>query len=328
MPTMMINILFLIVGFFMLVRGADIFVDGSAALAKNFKVSSLIIGLTIVACGTSAPELAVSTTASLQGSSEIAISNVLGSNTFNLLGILGICSMIFPLSMSDNIRRRDFPYSLITTTILFLAIGGGLIALSNHFIGRDMSFKVATISRAMGVVMIIAYVLYVLYIIFREKKNQSQVDDIRTIPIRKCVLLIVVGLVLIIVGGNWVVDNAKEIALALGLTETLTGFTIVAIGTSLPELATSFVATRKGQIELAIGNVIGSNIFNMLLILGLSAAINPVAVNLAAIYDLLIVILATILTLVLGLTNKRISRVEGGIMVGLYMLIVIYAIIR
>ena len=328
MPTMMINVLFLIVGFFMLVRGADIFVDGSAALAKNFKVSSLIIGLTIVACGTSAPELAVSTTASLQGSSEIAISNVFGSNTFNLLGILGICSMIFPLSMSDNIRRRDFPYSLITTTILFLAIGGGLIALSNHFIGRDMSFKVATISRAMGVVMIIAYVLYVLYIIFREKKNQSPVDDIRTIPIRKCVLLIVAGLVLIIVGGNWVVDNAKEIALALGLTETLTGFTIVAIGTSLPELATSFVATRKGQIELAIGNVIGSNIFNLLFILGISATINPVAVNLAAVYDMLIVIFATVLTLVFGLTNKRISRVEGGIMVGLYILIVIYAIIR
>lgn len=191
-----------------------------------------------------------------------------------------------------------------------------------------MSFKVATISRAMGVVMIIAYVLYVLYIIFREKKNQSPVDDIRTIPIRKCVLLIVAGLVLIIVGGNWVVDNAKEIALALGLTETLTGFTIVAIGTSLPELATSFVATRKGQIELAIGNVIGSNIFNLLFILGISATINPVAVNLAAVYDMLIVIFATVLTLVFGLTNKRISRVEGGIMVGLYILIVIYAIIR
>ena len=328
MPTMMINVLFLIVGFFMLVRGADIFVDGSAALAKNFKISSLIIGLTIVACGTSAPELAVSTTASLQGSSEIAISNVLGSNTFNLLGILGICSMIFPLSMSNNIRRRDFPYSLINTTILFLAIGGGLIALSNHFIGQDMSFKVATISRAMGVAMIIAYVLYVLYIILSEKKNQCATSEIRTMPIRKCVLLIVVGLVLIILGGNWVVDNAKEIALALGLTETLTGFTIVAIGTSLPELATSFVATKKGQIELAIGNVIGSNIFNLLLILGLSAAINPVAVNLAAVYDLLIVILATILTLVFGLTNKRISRVEGGIMVGLYILVVIYAIIR
>ena len=191
-----------------------------------------------------------------------------------------------------------------------------------------MSFKVATISRAMGVAMIIAYVLYVLYIILSEKKNQCATSEIRTMPIRKCVLLIVVGLVLIILGGNWVVDNAKEIALALGLTETLTGFTIVAIGTSLPELATSFVATKKGQIELAIGNVIGSNIFNLLLILGLSAAINPVAVNLAAVYDLLIVILATILTLVFGLTNKRISRVEGGIMVGLYILVVIYAIIR
>lgn len=312
----------------MLVKGADIFVDGSAALAKNFKVSSLIIGLTIVACGTSAPELAVSTTASLQGSSEIALSNVLGSNTFNLLGILGICSMIFPLSMSDNIRRRDFPYSLITTTILFMALGGGIIALSNNFIGQDMSFKVATISRGSGIVMLVSYALYVLYIILSERKNQVSQDDIRTIPIRKCVLFVVIGLALIIAGGNLVVDNAKEIALALGLTETLIGFTIVAVGTSLPELATSFVATRKGQIELAIGNVIGSNIFNLLFILGISATINPVAVNLAAVYDMLIVIFATVLTLVFGLTNKRISRVEGGIMVGLYILIVTYAIIR
>ncbi|MBR1623387.1 MAG: calcium/sodium antiporter [Pseudobutyrivibrio sp.] len=305
---MMINILFLIVGFFMLVKGADIFVDGSAALAKNFKVSSLIIGLTIVACGTSAPELAISTSAALRGSSEIALSNIVGSNTFNLLGILGICALIYPLAVSKNILKRDFPVSIVATVITFLAIGGAQIVAANKIVGQDMQVNVAVIGRGFGAALMLSYLIYVLYLIWCEKKNPPIEEDIKAIPTKRCVLYIVTGLLSIIIGGQLVVDSAETIALMLGMTETLIGFTIIAVGTSLPEFVTSFVATRKGQVELAVGNVIGSNIFNLLFILGLSAIIKPVAVNLSSVFDIFILIFVTILSMIFGFTNKKIRR--------------------
>ena len=312
----------------MLVKGADIFVDGSAALAKNFKVSSLIIGLTIVACGTSAPELAVSTSAALKGSSEIALSNIVGSNTFNLLGILGLCALIYPLAVSKNIIKRDFTISIVATLITFLTIGGVYTVTTNRIIGQDMELVVGEIGRGFGMLLLLSYLIYVVFLIYQEKKYPHTEENIDLIPVRKCAFYIFIGLFSIIVGGQMVVNASKAIAQMMGMTETLIGFTIIAVGTSLPELATSFIATKKGQVDLAVGNVIGSNIFNLLFILGLSAIIKPVAVNLASVFDIFILIFVTILSMIFGLSSLKIKRFEGAFMLGLYVLIVAYAIVR
>jgi cation:H+ antiporter len=328
---MLTNIILLIIGFVLLVKGADIFVDGSAGLARNFKIHPLIIGLTIVACGTSAPELAVSTLSAIRGSSEIAISNIVGSNLFNLLGILGLCAMIYPLQVSNGIIKRDFPVSIIGTSVTFLVVGGWM--LFDHFAhyksGHSMAINVGTVCRGVGVVLVLAYIIYVLALINHEKANPAPPETaIRLLTIRRCIALIIIGLIMIIAGGQLVVNSSQTIALSLGISETLIGLTIVAIGTSLPELATSFIATKKGQLDLAIGNVIGSNIFNLFFILGLTSIIQPVAVNLATLIDMLILIITSILVLLFCFRTKRINNVSGFFMVLIYIAIVIFAVNR
>ena len=253
----LIQVGLLAVGFVCLVKGADVFVGGSSALARNFNVPGLIIGLTIVALGTSAPEMAVSTVAALQGANEIALSNVVGSNIFNLLGVLGVCAVISPLPVDGIVLKRDFPFAILTT-IIVLFISCGSVLFGGHFIGY----------------------------------------------------------------------SAKEIARAAGMTETLIGLTIVAIGTSLPELVTSAVAARKGETGMAIGNVIGSNIFNLLFILGVSALIHPVAINMASVYDLIILVGVSIISLSFAFTSRKISRMEGGFMLLIYAVDVMFAIVR
>ena len=324
-------ILMLAAGFYALVKGADIFVNGSSALARNFHVPSLIIGLTIVALGTSAPELAVSTSAAFQGSNEIALSNVVGSNIFNLLCVLGICAIIFPLPVDQGVLKRDFPFSVITTGILLALIGGPLL-LGGKLAYGDVNQEIGTISRMTGLAMIVLFLAYMCVLIRAAKKDPAEeAGDKETedkVPIWRCVLLILIGLALIIAGGQAVVYSAKEIARAAGMTETLIGLTIVAVGTSLPELVTSIVAARKGETGLAIGNVVGSNIFNMLLILGLSTLIHPITVNLASLYDLCILLFVSVLTLIFSLTSEKIARTEGIIMVLIYIGDVLFAIIR
>lgn len=328
---MVINLFLLVIGFMLLVKGADIFVDGSAGLARNFKIPTLIIGLTIVACGTSAPELAVSTISAVQGSSEIAISNIIGSNLFNLLGILGICALIYPLKVSDSIIKRDFPFSIFGTIITFFAAGGWLVKLhfTNYANDSDMSINVGTISRGFGLFLILAYIIYVLAMISCEKNNACESEDgLPKLNTGCCVALILTGLVMIIIGGQLVVNSARTIALNLGVSETLIGLTIVAIGTSLPELATSLIATKKGQLDLAIGNVIGSNIFNLFFILGAAAIIQPVEVNLATLIDTQILIVTSTLVLLFCIPRRRISKPCGLIMLAIYIGIVVFAINR
>lgn len=322
-----LNLIILAAGFFALIKGADIFVDGSAALARNFKVPALIIGLTIVALGTSAPELAVSTSAALQGSNEIALSNVVGSNIFNLLCVLGVCALIYPVPVDVRILKRDFPITIASTVFVLFATGGATLFRNNIF-QFGMEEIAGTVSRMVGAALIIAFVGYIGYLIYDAKRNPNEEEDGEHVPTWKCTLLIVLGLALIVGGGQAVVYSAKEIARAAGMTETLIGLTIVAVGTSLPELVTSVVASRKGQTELAIGNVVGSNIFNFLFILGISAVIHPVAVNVASVYDMMILIFVSILTLVFSVSSKKIGRMEGGIMVAVYVADVIFAVLR
>lgn len=322
-----LNLIILAAGFFALVKGADIFVEASAALARSFKVPALIIGLTIVALGTSAPELAVSTSAALQGANEIALSNVVGSNIFNILCVLGVCAIICPVPVDRGILRRDFPIAIGSTIFVLLATGGSVL-LGGTIIGMGMDEIVGVVSRIIGLILTAAFLVYIGYLIYDAKKNPSKEEETENAPIWKSILFIVFGLILIVGGGQAVVYSAKEIARAAGMTETLIGLTIVAVGTSLPELVTSIVAANKGQTELAVGNVIGSNIFNLMFILGISAIISPVAVNAASVYDMLILAFISVLTLLFSLTAKRIGRIEGIIMVIAYVADVVFAVLR
>lgn len=322
---------FLIVGFVFLVKGADWFVSGSSSVAKLLHVPSIVIGLTIVAFGTSAPELAVSVTAALSGSNDIAIGNVVGSNFFNLLMVIGICALVKPIKIDISLMKREFPLSIISGVLLLifsLDFGHGNI-----------------LSRIDGIIFIFIFICYISLQVYNALKSQKSSagnqnhlsavpevqaaevaakDEIQVMSPLMSAILIIVGLALVVLGGNMVVDSATEIARSLGLSEAFIGLTVVAFGTSLPELVTSFVAARKGENDLALGNVIGSNIFNILLILGVSAAIHPMNVAFASIIDLIILTVVSVITWLLAWRGKKINRVEGGIMIAMYVIYVGY----
>lgn len=323
---LIVNFLILIVGFAALIKGADLFVDGSAGLAKNFHVPELIIGLTIVALGTSAPELAVSTSAAMQGSNEISLSNVIGSNIFNLLVVLGGCALFHPVPVDRGVLKRDFPVSIVSTLLVLLMAGAGALSVLPS---ANAEAVVGTAGRLLGIVLLAGFAVYIVYLILDAKKHPQDADEaIELRPVSKCLLLIVVGIALIVGGGQAVVYSAKEIARAAGMTETLIGLTIVAVGTSLPELVTSIVAAKKGETELAVGNAVGSCIFNMMFILGISTTLHPIAVNFASVCDLVILIAVSVLTLVFALSGKKINRPEGAVMILVYVADVVYAALR
>lgn len=323
----LLSCLLLIAGFVALIKGADWFVDGSSGVAANFKVPSVIIGLTIVAMGTSAPELAVSTSAAIAGSNEIALSNVVGSNIFNLLAVLGICALIHPIPIDKTITKRDFPISIVISVITLIAVGIGFV-LSGNIAGTGMPDNVGEMSRPFGIALLVMFVAYIIMLIIQAKKDRVREEESTAPkPVWKCIILILIGLACIIAGGEFVVDSAKKIAAAAGMSETLIGLTIVAVGTSLPELVTSIVASKKGENGLAVGNVVGSNIFNILLILGVSSTINPIAVNLASLLDLAILIVVSVITFIFAKSGK-LGRPAGVIMAGLYVADVVFAILR
>ena len=320
------NIVLLLLGFAALIKGADFFVDGSSALARTFRVPSVIIGLTIVAFGTSAPELAVSTSAAVSGANEIALSNVTGSNIFNLLMVLGVCAVIRPIPIERGILKRDFPFSIAVAVAILLAVSLPMLT-GGVTLPVPMSQNVGEISRWLGIVLLAVFVAYVVLLVFFARRNKTDESDEPPVPVWKSLLLIAVGIACIIVGGQLVVNNAVDIAAFFGMSQTLIGLTVVALGTSLPELVTSIVASRKGENGLAVGNVVGSNLFNMLLILGASAAIHPITVNFASVIDLGIMIAVSVITLLFCLT-KHISRVEGAVMVLLYAATMVFAVVR
>lgn len=327
---MILNILLFIIGIAGLIKGADLFVTNASGIARRLNVPGLIIGLTIVALGTSAPELAVSVTAAVQGSNELAFSNVVGSNMLNLLAILGVCALIKPIPVDVDILRRDFPFS-IAVTITLLVITCGSIFHRRRMLTNNMERDVGTASQLDGVFLVTLLILYILMLIISAKKKTEGVVEkpvSEDVSMGKTILLLILGIAMIVGGGEAVVYSAREIARAAGLSEAVIGMTVVAFGTSLPELVTSVVAARKGEVSMAIGNVIGSNIFNILFILGASALIHPIDVTAGSAIDMIILIAMNVLMFFFAASDRKITRVEGGVMVGLYIIEVVYAFFR
>lgn len=318
--SVIIDILLLLAGFVLLIKGADFFVEGAASLARRLRIPSLVVGLTIVAIGTSAPELAVSISASLGGQNSMAVSNVIGSNVFNLLGVLGVCALIIPLGVTRDILRRDYPVSIAVSVLFFLML---------LFVGAA-----GEITLWEALLLIALLIGYVCWTVMSALKNRSAADE--AAPVKfvwwKCAVFIVAGVAGIVFGGNLVVDHASALGSAIGMSDSLVGLTICAVGTSLPELVTSVAACRKGEHDMAIGNVVGSNILNVLCILGVSGAISPITVSGAdlgnTLVDFGVYVVVCVLTYVFCLTQKRITRAEGGVLVGMYLLYMAYAIVR
>lgn len=298
-----VQIVFLILGFLFLMKGADWFVDGASALATRLGIPQIVIGLTIVAFGTSAPEAAVSITAGVQGSPDLAISNILGSNILNILLILGIASIITPLAIKKNTFRYEIPYVAVITIILFVM---GLI-------GDD-------ISRIDGIILLVLMCAFMVYLVFVAKSEKPSEDEApaKKMAVWKMIIFILVGGAGIIFGSQITVSSATEIAKFFGMSERLIGLTIVAFGTSLPELITSVIAAIKKNDDIAIGNVVGSNIFNILFILGLTAVISPIKYAEAFIVDNIMALVATIMLFVCVLKNKKLGRIGGIIMLITY----------
>ena len=323
----LISVILLVAGFAALTKGADIFVDGSAAMARRFHVPGMIIGLTIVALGTSAPELAVSTSSALQGANELALSNVVGSNIFNLLCVLGMCALFSPVPVAKSIVLRDFTVSIVMTVIVFVFTCLDPLMRGVLF-KAEMDDNIGILNRLPAAFLLLVFIAYIIYLIRDAIKHPTAEEAPAEISLPKSILFILLGLCLIIGGGQAVVYGAKEIARAAGMSETLIGLTIVAVGTSLPELVTSVVAARKNETEMAVGNVIGSNVFNLLFILGISAVIHPITVNTASAYDLVILSGITIMTLIFAISGKKINREEGFAMIFIYIADVCYAALR
>lgn len=304
----------LVVGFIFLIKGADFFVDGASSIAKALKIPSLIIGLTIVAFGTSAPEAAVSITGAFTGANDITVGNVVGSNIFNVLVVVGVAAFICPLKVKKSIITKDFPFALLGALALIV-------------LGLDSKYHNYTdnvLTRADGIMLLILLGIFMYYLIelalnSRKEGLESEEDEkIKTYPIPKSILLCIVGIIGIVLGGDWVVDAASDIALRFGMSQSMIGLTIVAIGTSLPELVTSIVAARKGESDIALGNVIGSNIFNILFVLGISSFIHEITIDGAVFLDIFIMMAASFITYGFAVSKRSINKSEGAFLVLLY----------
>ena len=311
-----------IVGLAVIIKSADFLVDGSSSIARRLRVSELVIGLTVVAFGTSTPELFVNIIASLKGNSEIAIGNILGSNIANILLILGVSSIICPLSVTKGTVWKEIPFSLLAAIVL------GLMANDQLFDNKSIS----VLTRIDGLVLLCFFIIFLYYSVSIAK----EIEGIEThIPLKehglaKSVLLVVSGLAGLCFGGDWMVEGAVSLAFKLGISQSVVGLTIVAIGTSLPELATSVVAARKGKPDIAVGNVVGSNIFNIFFVLGVSAIIKPISFNSRSNFDIGVVILASLLLFTFMFTGKKrsIDRWEGVVSLMLYGVYLAFQIIR
>ena len=321
-------ILLLAVGFAFLVKGADFFVEGSSSIAKKLKVPPIIIGLTIVAMGTSLPETAVSVTASLVQNNELAVSNVVGSNIFNLMLVIGVCSILTPIMVQKATVVRDIPLSLgCALLLLVLGISG---------LGDKAGM---TLGHADGIIFLIVFAGYIFTMVRSAMKARAagqkveiegveECDNMKELSYGKSILFLIVGAAAIAFGGDLTVDTASRIAIELGMSQTLVGLTIVSIGTSLPELVTSVVAARKNEVDMAVGNALGSNIFNILMVLGISYSISPVALIRENIIDIVLLMVFSVMVWIFAGTRKKIERKEGIIMVVVYLVYCAYIIAR
>lgn len=308
---MLLDFVILICGFALLIKGADFFVDGASNLAMIFKIPAVIIGLTIVAFGTSAPEASVSIQAALSGSNDIAISNIIGSNIFNLTVCLGASSLVGILVVPRSIIKRDFPFLIVISCLLLV------FAFTNY-----------EISGFEGLILLALIISYVISMIRRALANTATTQAVIRFGPFTASSFIAIGFLGILAGGEFVVTSASNIALEFGLSEKLIGLTIISIGTSLPELVTSIVATKKGQVDIAIGNVIGSNIFNILFILGTTASISPVFVQAGLIVDLIVIIIITVLCYYFAKREQRITKQNGICLLLIFCSYLIFIIAR
>jgi len=316
-----IAIAFLLVGFVLLIKGADFFVDGASSVARRLKVPSLIIGLTVVSMGTSAPEAAVSITSSVQAITQnnpslnsISLGNVIGSNIFNFLMVVGISSVILPIVSDSAILKRDMPINLGLTVILGILLFDGKL------------------SRLEAAILLLCFAGYIFILIRSALKNRAEAEELKVYSWTKSILFLVIGLAGVIGGGQLVVNGAKTIAAELGMSQTLIGLTVVAIGTSLPELVTSVVAAKKGDSGIAMGNVVGSCIFNILFILGLAGIITPMTLEATAAKEFLIdtgiLIGISVMMWIFAFTKKKTSRIEGAACILVYVAYTAYIIMR
>lgn len=307
-------------GIILLIKGADYLVDGSSSLAKKFKVPTIVIGLTIVAFGTSMPELVVNIASAIRNSGDIAFGNIVGSNIVNILLILGISGIIGSLKVQSSTVWKEIPFSLLAVIVL--------VVFANAHVLDKLNFN--SILKFEGIVLVLFFIIFLYYVFGLARKNKLKLDD-KKIEIKKysggiIFLMIIGGLIALYFGGKWTVDGAILIARAFGLSEYFIGLTIVAVGTSLPELVTSIVAAIKKQNDLAVGNIVGSNIFNIFWILGLTAIINPIVIPVSANIDLLVLLVATVLLFVFMFLGKRheLDRWQGIMFVIMYVVYVVY----
>lgn len=316
MSEMLMAVVMLVGGFVLLIKGADYFVEGSSSVAKRLRVPSIIIGLTIVAMGTSLPECAVSLTASMSGQNALAVSNVVGSNIFNLMVVCGFCAVFSSLPIEKDTLKKEFPFS----------IGCGVLLLVLGYIGME-------VGHLDGVILLVLFVGYIVYMVRSALKARAagkavEEEEYEIIPVWKSIVFIVGGIIAIKFGGDFVVDGAVVIAQSFGLSENLIGLTIVACGTSLPELVTSVVAARKNEVDMALGNVIGSNVFNVLFVLGIATSISPIAFIMENVIDIIILTAMSALVWGLGWTKQKIERKEGILMLVIYAVYLVYICVR
>ncbi|CEN80841.1 CaCA family Na /Ca antiporter [[Clostridium] sordellii] len=311
----------LIIGFIILIKSADFFVNGASSIAKALRIPTIIIGLTIVAFGTSAPEAAVSVTAALKGNNDIAIANVVGSNIFNLLAVIGIASMIKPVKVQKTTILKEFPFILLSSLVLLI--------LSHDTKFQGYSNNELTKSDGLMLLALFSIFMYYLLEMAITSKEDMQVEQgSKKESIPKSLMISLLGIIGIIFGGQVVVDSASNIALSIGMSENLVGLTIVSIGTSLPELVTSVVAAKKGESDIAMGNVVGSNIFNILFVLGISAFINPISVHPIVFVDMFIMFIISIIAYIFATTKREVNKFEGLLMVLIYISYMVFIIIR
>lgn len=315
---MVINTILLIIGFVVLIKGADIFVDGASNVASNFKVSKMLIGLTIVSFGTSAPEFAVSVKSILSGNGDIVLGNVIGSNILNILLILGVSSLFHSLSVKNTTVKKELPITLLITTLF-------AVLLSDHLFDTRVT---NSFTRSDGIVLLLFFLVFIYYLISMIRKKVDNNDDSIQMKLSKAFIFTILGIVAIVLGSNLVVDSASYIAKTMGVSQRMIGLTIIALGTSLPELVTSIIATKKGEYDIAIGNVVGSNIFNIGMVIGLPVTlfggINNIAFNMI---DLIIMIAAAILLFLFSFNDYKITKKEGVVFLLLFVAYYSYVIL-
>ena len=325
-PLILVMVL-LVVGFVLLIKGADFFVEGSSSVAKRFNVPSIIIGLTIVAMGTSLPETSVSVTASISGNNTLAVSNVVGSNIFNLMVVIGVCAIMTPVMVARETITTDIPFSAFCAVILAVLGIWGFMDDSSMILGHID-----------GIVFLILFAVYIVILIRRTLKARKEGkeveveggsdEDIHIISIPKSIIFIIGGGAAIAFGGDLTVQTASRIAIDFGMSQTLIGLTIVALGTSLPELVTSIVAARKNEVGMALGNAIGSNVFNILMVLGIASAISPIAFMTENIIDIVVLLVFSLIVWLFAATKQQLSKLEGAIMIALYVGYSVYIFMR